>query len=248
MFSESRSIKEAEIALRNRFALVYEDEYVTAHGRYWNNVELKTILKYLRPQANDVILDAGAGTGRLSIPLAGMVRSIISVDFSPKSIDILNKKAESLGIKNIHTCVCDLNELQLEKESIDKAVSVQVIQHIPTEEERFDALQRIYRSLKKSGILVMTVYNWKGKGRKEYYEKLSDSNGLYRYRFAATELSKLFSKVGFSNIKIKGVVNLPGKLASQSWMPLSFSYLDVWLSNFDFSRKLGAYLISIGRK
>jgi SAM-dependent methyltransferase len=49
------------------------------------------------------VLDVGSGPGTLSIPLAGLVRSVTAVDYSAGMLDALSRKAEENDIRNIRT-------------------------------------------------------------------------------------------------------------------------------------------------
>ena len=51
-----------------------------------------------------VVLDVGAGTGRLAVPLAPHVREVVAVDASAAMLAVLRREARRRGIANI-TCV-----------------------------------------------------------------------------------------------------------------------------------------------
>ena len=52
--------------------------------------------------ADETVLDVGAGTGRLSIPMARMVKSVTALDQSTGMLSCLQENVASEGIKNIH--------------------------------------------------------------------------------------------------------------------------------------------------
>ncbi|ACF45981.1 MAG: methyltransferase domain-containing protein [Prosthecochloris sp.] len=54
------------------------------------------------------IMEAGCGTGLLTLPAARLVKSVLGVDPSPGMLDILNKKAAAEKFQNITTRVSDL--------------------------------------------------------------------------------------------------------------------------------------------
>lgn len=54
---------------------------------------------YLTPQMT--VLDMGAGPGSLAIPMAGLVKMVTAVDFSPEMLAILRQNATDKGLNNI---------------------------------------------------------------------------------------------------------------------------------------------------
>lgn len=144
------SNQEEEIRARDGQAEEFEDWYLQ-RGYYYDWVEKRTILNALNLQREDVVLDVGCGTGRFTKVIAKKCKKVYGVDFSPKSIEVLNKKAQEEGIQNIETYVCDITKPLPIKENVDKIVSVQTIQHIPTEAERHKALKNLYDQLNGGG-------------------------------------------------------------------------------------------------
>ena len=59
----------------------------------------------------DRVLEIGAGTGRFTIPLARRAREVCAVDLSPRSLEILRRKAQAEGLANIHTLAGDVRRL-----------------------------------------------------------------------------------------------------------------------------------------
>ena len=121
------SKQKKEIEARDSEAKQYEQRYLLSKGYLFDWVEKMTVLNALNLQEEDVVLDIGCGTGRLSLEIAQRCRKVYGLDFSTESIAVLNKKINEKGITNIKTFVGDVSELLPIKEKIDKIVSVQVI-------------------------------------------------------------------------------------------------------------------------
>lgn len=198
------------------------------------------------------MLDAGCGTGRLTREIARHCRKVYGIDFSPKSIEVLNIKARSEGIDNIETHICDIKEILPFSDKVDKVVSVQVIQHIPNDIERYKALRNLYSKLKSNGICVISVYNWKPIFNRELIKEGVFQNGVYYYRFTPGELYALFKKCGFKHISVRGSINLAGYnlIKNKSIYKLLYpiAKMDTFISEFKLSRCLGAFLVCSGVK
>ena len=71
------------------------------------------------------VLDAGCGTGRISLELARHVKSVQGVDFSPRSVEVLLNKAREADVGNVEAEVGDITDIKQEGGQFDLAVSVQ---------------------------------------------------------------------------------------------------------------------------
>src|SRR5882724_6274230 len=67
-------------------------------GKYW---EIPSTLAELNPGANDVLLEAGCGTGRMTPSFASRCKTHIAVDFSLESLLVCRRKLERAGISNV---------------------------------------------------------------------------------------------------------------------------------------------------
>lgn len=109
------------------------------------------VINALNIKKDNVILDAGCGVGRLTIKIAKQCKKVYGLDFSPKSIEVLREKLKEQDITNVKTFICDITEALPTKEAVDKILSIQTIQHIPSDEERVIALKNLYNQLKEGG-------------------------------------------------------------------------------------------------
>jgi len=233
-----------EIKARDEQAEIYEDWYLKRR-RLYDWVEKKTIINTLGLKDSDVVLDAGCGTGRITRLIAKNVKKVYAIDFSPKSIDILNRKLYEEKIYNVETYVCSILDPLPILEKVDKIVSIQVIQHIHRNEIN-KALMNLYEQLKPGGVFVATVYNW------NFYSKIKNclkegefENGIYYFRFTPNELIELFKQNKFKQISVRGCVNLKGynKIDKFYKMFYPLGKVDILLSKFYFSTLTGDFLI-----
>nr|WP_321502048.1 class I SAM-dependent methyltransferase [uncultured Dethiosulfovibrio sp.] len=122
-----------------------------------------------------VVLDAGCGSGRLTLPLARALSGSIKVtamDLQRGMVDKVRDKASSEGVKNISYVVAGLGERALPEGRFDRVVLSQVLGEIPM---RREAMEEIFRSLRPGGILSVTetVFD-------PHYQSLSSVVGLAR--------------------------------------------------------------------
>jgi len=231
-----------EIMLRDSEAAKYDDWYIKTKGLWWHETELKVLLPLLQLTQDDTLLDAGCGTGRISIEAAPYVQDLYGVDFSPVSIKMLLKRSANIGLSNITAQVGDITQLTFKSDTFDKAISVQVIEHIPSLELRLQALREILRVLKQGGRFIFTVYRWGGmitQNKEGYWD-----NGLYRYAFTAEESYELMRKVGYVDIDVMRLINVPALRRFGRWT----SSIERWLSIHRINIGKGIYLCVVGHK
>ncbi len=245
--------QEAEIRARDEGAEGFEQWYIQK-GILFDWVDKKTIMDALNVQSEDIVLDAGCGTGRLAREIAKRCRKVYAIDFSAKSIDILNRKLREEGIQNVETAVGDITKALPIQDQIDKVVSVQVVQKIPTEVQRYKALQNLSDHLKPGGLCVISVYNYGSLATRGLSKDGLPSSGVYRFRSTSREAEELFTKCGFKDISVTGCVNFKWywhtlfnhRSLYRLFYPVAI--LDITLSRFKLSRSLGAFLLCKGFK
>ncbi len=66
-----------------------------------------------RMQADDTVLDIGAGIGRWSIPLARVCRKVTALDSQPRMLEILGANAAAENVTNIETILGDWSVVEV---------------------------------------------------------------------------------------------------------------------------------------
>lgn len=122
--------------MRNRLATDFDARYIRDKGIWVHKTEIDSIVSALTCTKNDIIFDAGSGTGRISVLIAPKVRQLVCVDFSKESLSILQQKLSPGLSAKVHCIVADLSNLPVQGIRFDKIVSVQVIQHVPSHSKR----------------------------------------------------------------------------------------------------------------
>ena len=110
---------------------------------------------------NKRILEAGCGTGQLSIFLSiGTNNKVISLDTTKQSLLIAKKFIDKNSIKNIKLINADIHNGQLTENYFDFIICNGVLHHTKNAKDGFDIL---IKSLKKNGYIIVGLYNKYGR-------------------------------------------------------------------------------------
>jgi SAM-dependent methyltransferase len=174
-----------------------------AHMPYHTKQETMYLLNALRPYQGKPIVDFGAGSGRVTIPLLESRFPVIAVDISKKSLANLTDMANNLHLKGLTI------RSELPKNPVDAIVGADVLHHIALE----DFLPEFYQSLRPGGTVIFSepcAYNlsW------YIYLPLKASWDVEKGMMQCTmrNLERQFRKAGFSKLHIRGLGVLPRPL------------------------------------
>ncbi len=171
---------------KNAYVEMFDNEI--DHGWYMGTRKLavKTIEKLIGKKAK--ILDLGCGTGGTMkyLGLCGY-SNIYGIDNSKHAIDFCKKRR----IKNVR--LGNANKIPFGDKSFDAVICLDVLYHKDVDLKK--APEEIFRVLKKGGVLYSQepAYNWLKSKHDEAIET--------RKRFTKSELSDIFIKSNFTQIK-----------------------------------------------
>ncbi len=162
----------------------------------------KPLFKNIRSvlKKNSKVLDIGCGEGNIGLLLAQKNNDVTGVDISSKAISVAQKKAKILNLKDKTTfLVQDAHYLKL-KNKFDIAICIEVLEHVKDDTR---IIKNIYKQLKKTGTLIITVPSknaplYKLKSIKAYDQKIG-----HLRRYSAKTLSNKLKEGKFKVLKIK---------------------------------------------
>ena len=104
------------------------DTYGRRFGRYLEDLEASIFLPLVDP-VSTTVLDLGAGTGKLTIPLLLESKGVIASDTSSEMLGVAKVKANDLGLE-IKAVVCDARQLSFKDGTFDCVVSSRTLMHL----------------------------------------------------------------------------------------------------------------------
>jgi SAM-dependent methyltransferase len=192
-----------------------EVDYSTLEGRefFFRSGEEETRrsirqIENLLPGRNRCV-DFGCGIGRLALPHAQSFSEVYAVDISPTMLTKLRLICEHDGVRNIRPFL--VSGAWDEKESADYVYSFMVFQHILDFSVIAEALRRIRRTLKPTGIAQLH-FDTRPPNLLYYVRNLLPDalrplvyrRGPRRMRRSVAELLSAFSNAGLRVVKVSG--------------------------------------------
>jgi ubiquinone/menaquinone biosynthesis C-methylase UbiE len=111
------------------------------------------IIAAAQPQADDRVLDVGAGTGLLTLALASAVEGVWALDVSDSMCDYLKAESARLGLEHVDVIRANATSVPLPSASVDLVVSNYCFHHLRDSDKDL-ALAELRRVLRPGGRLV----------------------------------------------------------------------------------------------
>lgn len=142
----------------------YAHEYDVLE-KFWDSFEQNKLAPYISEACGKQVLDAGAGTGRISLKLIAAGAHVTSLDLSPEMLALLHRKEPDIKIVE-----GDMEHLPFPNESFDMVFSSLAMVHLKKVDKFMD---ECYRVLKDGGRAVLVNIHY----RKSMI--LKDNRGKY---------------------------------------------------------------------
>jgi uncharacterized protein YbaR (Trm112 family) len=75
---------------------------------FFSKIEIPVTLAQLNLRSEDVLLEAGCGTGRMTTTFAARCKTLLAADFSFESLRVCRRKVEASGLKNVDWVQADV--------------------------------------------------------------------------------------------------------------------------------------------
>jgi SAM-dependent methyltransferase len=161
-----------------------------AHFEKWENeIESRTLFEHAEAFVNKVVLELGCGTGRITRMLAPVSQCVLAADFSEGSLELL---AASLQDEtNVGLIWTDATQLRLRPKSCDAVISIQLLEHIPEQQQRIKFVRCAHLSLREGGVLLLSAYYYNGMRRiLRRGQNGTHPGGIFYHRFSMAELQE----------------------------------------------------------
>jgi len=202
-------------------------DYDFDHGAWPGNeidkLSEQELINFIDPHGDEIIFDAGCGTGSNIQLLSSKVKQIIGLDYCPGAIERCQRRIASSDVRNATLMEGRVTDLPLPDHSVDKVLCLSVLQYMDdTEVTR--ALTEFKRILTAGGMLVLHVKNlsslylsslWAIKRLKLFFGKQTK---LEYYRSFGWYLKALtavgFEIVNYNSFSFFMLEKLPDRLVS----------------------------------
>jgi ubiquinone/menaquinone biosynthesis C-methylase UbiE len=150
------------------------------------------LAKAVRWSAEMDIFDFGCGTGQQTLRLAPAVGSVTALDSSEGMLDVLRRKAASLGLANVRAANSATYDWAGNRGRFDAGLCSLALHHI----EDVDALLVRFRDLLKPGGSLCLVDLDSDGG--EFH---TDNTGVFHFGFERAALQRTLTALGFGAIQ-----------------------------------------------
>jgi ubiquinone/menaquinone biosynthesis C-methylase UbiE len=201
----------------------------------------------LAPCSDELVLDAGCGTGLSICQMLNTQARFVAMDLSINSLRYMRCKS-IVACEQVTPIRGDLTSLPFQNEVFDKVLCANTLQHVPTPFLRDRCMAELRRVAKPGTRVVVSAHNYSKPKRRANWPKEGSAGSHsgkvgYIYRFESDEFAELLSR-HFTLDRVFG-----------AGMPLWYRYklsplmqiAERKLQRFSISTHWGNMLVAVGR-
>jgi SAM-dependent methyltransferase len=128
-------------------------DFLIRSADLYANTKYEIIRRYLRGHGELNILNAGCGSGELSLMLAERGHHVHGIDPVPEYINLAAERAQQCGFDGCSYSVSSIEDFQSEAQ-FDCAIATDVLEHI---EDDSVAFERLASHVRPGGLIIVTV-------------------------------------------------------------------------------------------
>jgi 2-polyprenyl-6-hydroxyphenyl methylase / 3-demethylubiquinone-9 3-methyltransferase len=138
---------------------LYGDEYVQKFSEKQSPKRIERLIRHIRLQRSDYVVDFACGNGMLMDYLALKVCSYVGVDFSQEFVNEAIKRKEKQGVANaIFVCSEIVDFCNINEQNFDVAFALDFVEHV-YDDELLKILSSIKKVIKKGGRFYIHTPN-----------------------------------------------------------------------------------------
>jgi len=177
----------------NRLAMIYDSLYGEEQSS-----KIDLILKIFRIGCEDVVLDAGCGTGLLLEHIAMRVNHFIGIDFAGEPLKVAKERSCRLGVKHKVSLIrADVDNPPFRDCVFDKVFALTLIQNLS---DPYKTLKEMMRVMKDCSQIVVT--GLKKRFNKEKFSELIGKTGC-EHVFTDGQIRDLIAVIQVNKVKNK---------------------------------------------
>jgi ubiquinone/menaquinone biosynthesis C-methylase UbiE len=136
----------------------YEVDHGHGPGDEIQALSEQELLRFIDPQPDETIFDAGCGTGGNIVLLSPRVKEIIGMDYSRGATERCQRRIDSSQLGNAKVVQGNVTKVPLPDGSVDKVLCVSLLQYMDDSEVAC-ALSELKRILHHEGVIILHVKN-----------------------------------------------------------------------------------------
>jgi len=232
--------KRKEILARDKEGISYDSQF-----EFRNALEIPSIFRDFKTDNSDLILEVGAGTGRITVEFVKRGAKVVALDYSVRSLKI--NRARS----NCQAVLADICYLPFKSSIFNKAASISVFQHIPTAQARLRGLKEVRRVLKEGAPFLIMAYNNQLLDKLRRDKEGYHSSTIYYHKFDLLEFKFMLLSVFSKITKNYGVFIFPPPMWKfiVRWIGIKVALsLEDFIEKTFLSFLLGDHILAICKK